>query len=84
MKSLPKAFLTLDWKNWKFVEEPSRTPLMKREFKDADDGLNFITIATSGWFEIVNVDGEIAWNGTFPTLEKAWKAANAIIEEMKK
>lgn len=82
MKPLPRWAEGLDWTGWKLVEEPSRTPLMKREFKDADDGLNFITIAPSGWFEIVNVDGEIAWNGTFPTLEKAWKAAMAIIEGM--
>lgn len=82
MSALPKAFLQLDWRNWKLVEEPSRTPLMKREFKDADDGLNFITIAPSGWFEIVNVDGEIAWSAKFPSARAAHRAAMAIIEGM--
>ena len=55
-----------------------------RQFTDDDDCKHSIMIYRNNYFEIVNVDGEIAWNGPFPTLEKAWKAAMAIIEGMKK
>lgn len=82
MSAIPKAFLGLDWKNWKFVEEPSRTPLMKREFIDDDFCKHYITISPNGWFEIYNVDGEIAWSATFPSARAAHRAAMAIIEGM--
>lgn len=84
MSALPRWADGLSWAGWKLVEEPSRTPLMKREFKDADDGVHFITISPSGWFEIVNVDGEIAWSGMFPSVRAAHRAAMEIIKGMAK
>ena len=55
-----------------------------RTFTDADDCEHSITISPSGWFEIYNVDGEIAWSATFPSTERAHRAAVAIIEGMVK
>lgn len=79
MKPLPRWAEGLDWTGWTMYDNGAY-----RTFTDADDCEHSITISPSGWFEIVNEDGEIAWNGTFPTLEKAWKAAMAIIEGMGK
>lgn len=84
MSALPKAFLGLDWKKWKLVEGPGMATIIKREFYDAEEGLNFITISPSGWFEIYNVDGEIAWDGKFPSVERAHRAAMEIIKGMAK
>lgn len=79
MKPLPRWAEGLDWTGWNVIDNCAY-----RQFTDDDDCEHSIMIHHSNYFEIVNVDGEIAWNGTFPTLEKAWKAAMAIIEGMKK
>lgn len=82
--AIPKAFQGLDWKNWHLAERPGMTARMKRSFEDAEDGTHIITIAPSGFFEIYNIDGEIAWSGMFPSVERAHRAALAIIEGMGK
>lgn len=80
MKPLPKAFQGLDWEGWRFAGGLS--PLMKRAFKDEEGATHIIIIAPGGFFDIYNVDGEIAWSATFPSVEKARRAAMALIEEM--
>ena len=79
---VPKAFLWPNWKGWRLVEGPGMATRMKREFEDADDCTHFITISPSGFFEIYNVDGEIAWYGKFPSVERAHRAAMEIIKGM--
>ena len=84
MNALPKAFLGLDWKGWRLLGRPLVNPRMTQEFEDAEDCINTITISPSGWFEIYNVDGEIAWSGMFPSVRGAHRAAMEIIKGMEK
>lgn len=79
MKPLPRWAEGLDWTGWNVYDNGAC-----HEFTDADDCQHSIAIAPSGWFEIVNVDGEIAWSATFPSTERAHRAAVAIIEGMGK
>lgn len=77
MSKLPKWAEGLDWTGWNVIGNYAY-----RKFTDADDCEHSITIAPSGWFEIVNVDGEIAWSATFPSVRGAHRAAMTIIEGM--